>query len=182
MGGSMIKRLAVLLCVLALVGAACGGDDDNKSDNASTKDTTASTAASGGGDCKLDTPIKIVGLAETTGEGAQAVPYYANGWELGVEKVNADGGICGQQVDYERLPISPTDNAAAKNSFLSAVDKKADVILGMPNSATVVALGGDVARAGIPTIWFSSPPNAYLGADGSVGSEWGFLIRPRTTT
>lgn len=172
-----LKRFAVLLCVLALVGAACGGDDKPNVASGGSTTTTAGGASDG---CKLDQPIKIVGLAETTGEGAQAVPYYANGWELGVEKVNAEGGICGQQIDFERLPISPTDNAAAKNSFLSAVDKKADVILGMPNSATVVALAGDVVRAATPIIWFSSPPNAFLGADGSVGSEWGYLIRPRT--
>jgi branched-chain amino acid transport system substrate-binding protein len=177
----MMKRLALVLCALALVAGACGGDDD-KSSNASTDDTTAdSTAPAGGGDCKLDEPIKVVGLAETTGEGAQAVPYYANGWELGVQKVNDEGGICGQPVEFERVPISPTDNAQAKNQFLTAVDKKADVLLGMPNSATVVALAGDVLRAQIPMIWFSSPPNAFLGAEGSVGNKYGFLIRPRTT-
>jgi branched-chain amino acid transport system substrate-binding protein len=174
-----LKRFALLLCVVALVAAACGGDD--KSDNASTGDTTGSTAAPDSGGCKLDKPLKVVGLAETTGEGAQAVPYYANGWELGVQKVNDEGGICGQPVDFERVPISPTDNAAAKNQFLSAVDKKADVIMGMPNSATVVALAGDVLRAATPMIWFSSPPNAFLGATGSVGNKYGFLIRPRTT-
>lgn len=174
-----LKRFAVLLCAVALLAAACGSD--NKSDNAGTKDTTSTSAGGSSAACKLDAPIKIVGLAETSGEGAQAVPYYANGWELGVEQVNKDGGICGQQIDFERLPMSPTDNAAAKNSFLSAIDKKADVILGMPNSATVVALAGDVAKAQTPTIYFSSPPNAFLGAEGSVGNEWGFLIRPRTT-
>lgn len=175
-----MKRLALVLCALALLAAACGGDDDTSS-NASTNDTTADSTAASGGECKLDKPIKIVGLAETTGEGAQAVPYYANGWELGVEKVNDEGGICGQQVDFERIPISPTDNAQAKNQFLSAVDKKADVLLGMPNSATVVALAGDVLRAQTPMIWFSSPPNAFLGTEGSVGNKYGFLIRPRTT-
>ena len=176
-----LKRFALLLCVLALVAAACGGDDKSD-DSASTNDTTAdSTAPGDSGTCKLDAPLKIIGMAETTGEGAQAVPYYANGWELGVQKINDEGGICGQQVDFERVPVNPTDNAQAKNQFLGAVDKHPDVMMGFPNSATVVALAPEILRAATPFIYFSSPPNAFLGAEGSVGNKWGFLIRPRTT-
>jgi branched-chain amino acid transport system substrate-binding protein len=176
-----LKRFALLLCVLALVASACGGDDD-KSDDA-TKASTDSTAAANtdSGACKLDAPLKIVGFAETTGEGANAVPYYANGWELGVKKVNDEGGICGQPVDFERLPINPTDNAQAKNQFLGGVDKHPDFMMGFPNSATVVALAPEILRAATPFIYFSSPPNAFLGAEGSVGNKYGFLIRPRTT-
>jgi branched-chain amino acid transport system substrate-binding protein len=174
------KRFALLLCVLALVAAACGGDDT--SDNASTNTTADATAPSGdAGSCSLDAPLKVVGLAETTGEGAQAVPYYANGWELGVQKINDEGGICGQKVDFERMPVNPTDNAQAKNQFLGAVDKKPDVMMGFPNSATVVALAPEILRAATPFIYFSSPPNAFLDAKPTVGNQYGFLIRPRTT-
>jgi branched-chain amino acid transport system substrate-binding protein len=175
-----MKRLAVLLCAIALLAAACGGDN-NKSSNASTKGTSPDSTAASGSGCKLDKPLKVIGLAETTGEGAQAVPYYANGWELGVQKVNDEGGICGQKVDFERMPINPTDNAQAKNQFLGAVDKHPDFMMGFPNSATVVALAPDILRAATPFIYFSSPPNAFLGAPQSVGNKYGFLIRPRTT-
>jgi branched-chain amino acid transport system substrate-binding protein len=174
-----LKRFALLLCVLALVAAACGGDD--KSDDSTNASTDSTAAPSGGGTCKLDAPLKIIGMAETTGEGAQAVPYYANGWELGVQKINDEGGICGQQVDFERVPVNPTDNAQAKNQFLGAVDKHPDVMMGFPNSATVVALAPEILRAATPFIYFSSPPNAFLGAPQSVGNKYGFLVRPRTT-
>jgi branched-chain amino acid transport system substrate-binding protein len=168
------RRIAVLFLALALVAAACGDDDDDES----TATTTTEGASSE--ECTLDEPLKIVGLAETTGEGSQAVPYYANGWQLAVDEINEAGGICGQDVSFERIPISPLDNAAAKNQLLSAFDKKPAFLMGMPNSATVVALAPDVARSGIPFIYFSSPPNAYLGATASVGSDNAFLIRPRT--
>ena len=50
----MIKRLAVLLAVLALVAAACGGtsesDDETTTTAATTEDTTETTAGGGGGD------------------------------------------------------------------------------------------------------------------------------------
>jgi branched-chain amino acid transport system substrate-binding protein len=176
-----LKRFALLLCVVALVAAACGGDDKNDDATQSSTDSTAASSGTDSGTCKLDKPLKIVGFAETTGEGAQAVPYYANGWELGVQKVNDEGGICGQDVDFERLPINPTDNAQAKNQFLGGVDKHPDVMMGFPNSATVVALAPDILRAATPFIYFSSPPNAFLGAPQTVGNKYGFLIRPRTT-
>ena len=176
-----IRRFALVLCVLALLAAACGGDDDD--DNASSGGTSTTAPSGSTSECTTDKAVKVVGLAETTGEGAQAVPFFANGWELGVAAVNEAGGICGMPVDYERIAMSPTDNAQAKNSFLSALDKKADVLVGIVNSATVIALGADVARAQTPTIFFSSPPNAFMGftGQGGVGSDYAFLIRPRTT-
>lgn len=175
-----IRRFAVLFAVFALLATACGGDDDPDLEaSPSPAEETAGEETEGGEDCTLDEPVKIVGLAETTGEGAQAVPYYANGWEMGVEAVNEAGGICGQDVEFERLPVSPTDSAAAKNAFLQAVDADADMILGIPSTAPLVALGPDIVSAGIPTIGFASPPNVFLGAEGTVGGENLFLIRPR---
>jgi branched-chain amino acid transport system substrate-binding protein len=173
-----IRRLFLLLAVFALIAAGCGGDDDDEATDTGSEDTTEDTAE-GPGECTLEEPIKIVGLAETTGEGAQAVPYYANGWEMGVEAVNEAGGICGQDVEFQRLPISPTDTAAAKNSYLQAVDAGADMILGIPSSTPIVALGADIVTSGIPTIGFAAPGNVFKGAEGSVGGDNLFIIRPR---
>ena len=172
-----IRRFVLLLAVLALVAAGCGGDDDDDTD--ASDDTTEDTAD--GGECTLDEPIKIVGLAETTGEGAQAVPYYANRWEMGVEAVNDAGGICGQDVEFKRLPISPTDTAAAKNSYLQAVDEGADLILGIPSSTPAIALGADIVNSGIPTIAFAAPDTVFKGTEGSVGGDNLFVIRPRNS-
>ena len=58
--------------------------------------------------------MKIIGLAEKPPEGPNAVADYSNGWDLAIEEINAKGGICGQKVEFERLPMSPTDDAAAK--------------------------------------------------------------------
>jgi branched-chain amino acid transport system substrate-binding protein len=180
--GMKIRRFAVLFAVLALLGAACGGDDEPE-ETASGSEVEAGQEDEGteGGDCTLDEPVKVVGLAETTGEGPQAVPYYANGWEMGVAAVNEAGGICGQDVEFERLPVSPTDSAAAKNSFLQAVDAEADVVLGIPSSAPIVALGPDIVSAGIPTIGFAAAPNVFTDAEESVGGDNLFIIRPRNS-
>jgi len=176
----MKKRglVAAPVIALALIAAACG---DSKSSSSST-----TTAAGGGGStttaaagCKISTPVKIIGLAEKPPEGPNAIPDTANGWELGVADINAAGGICGQPLSFERLALSPTDTAAAKTSFLTAVDKKPTAIVGIPSSGPVVALAPEVAKAGIPTIYFSAAPSVFVGAPNSVGSEWGFIIRPR---
>lgn len=170
------KRTGVVLIALVMVAAACG----SSSKKASSTNTTAQGSSKAA--CTATAGIHIVGEAETTGEGAQAVPYYANGWQLAIDEVNAAGGICGKPIVYDRLPMSPTDNAQARTQLNAAYDKKADIILGIANSATVVALAPDIAKGGTPVIAFSSVAQAFVGAPNSVGSQWLYMIRPRNAT
>src|SRR5437868_14086983 len=101
------SRWVVAVVALGLVAAACG-------DNSTTSVTTTvarTTAAAGGGasstaaaaTCKIDRAVKLIGLAEKPPEGPNAIPDFANGWEMGVDEVNK-AGLCGQKFDYERLP------------------------------------------------------------------------------
>src|SRR3954469_23504987 len=146
-------RWIVALATFAIVAAACGDDSTT-----SATTTTAGTATTAGGvsgtaaaTCKIDRAVKLVGLAEKPPEGPNAIPDFANGWEMGVEDANK-AGLCGQKFDYERLPSSPTDTASAKTNFLSALDKKADVMVGLNNSAIVIALAADIKSGATPII------------------------------
>jgi ABC-type branched-subunit amino acid transport system substrate-binding protein len=90
--------------------------------------------------------------------------------------------VCGQQIDCERLPASPTDSNAAKINLLTVLDKKADILAGIPNSATVIALAADIKAGGTPIILSSSSVGTFVGAPNSIGSEWGFIVRPRNAS
>jgi branched-chain amino acid transport system substrate-binding protein len=179
------RKAAAAALALALLAAACG--DDGGSTATTTTTGTGTTAVGGAsttaaaGTCKLDRALKIVGLAEKPPEGPQAIPDTANGWELAVSDINAAGGVCGQKVEFERLAASPTDAAAAKSAYLTALDKKADITLGIPSSGIVAAIAPEVAKAATPHIFFAAPTTAFLGAKDSVASEWSFVIRPRTS-
>jgi branched-chain amino acid transport system substrate-binding protein len=119
-------------------------------------------------------------LVEKPPEGPNAIPDFANGFEMAVEEINAAGGVCGQKLDFERLAASPTDTAAAKSAYLTAIDKKADVTVGLPATSGVVAIAPEVLKAATPMIYLSTAASALVGAKDGVGSEWGFAIRPRS--
>jgi branched-chain amino acid transport system substrate-binding protein len=172
--------LVVALTTFAMIAASCGDDsDDSSTPSATTAAAGTGAAGTGAATCTISRPLKLVGMAEKPPEGPNAIPDYANGWELAVTQINDKGGVCGQKVDFERVTMSPTDAAAAKVSYLSALDKKADVTLGMNSSPIVLALAPQVAQAQTPNIYMSAAPQVFLGAANSVGSEWGFVIRPR---
>jgi len=130
------RWIVASLLALALVAAACG-DDSNSSATTTTAASGATAAGGATASCKTDRSMKLVGLAEKPPESANAIPDYANGWELAVTQINDKGGVCGQKIDFERIAMSPTDVASAKVAYLSALDKKADMTFGM-NSSTIV--------------------------------------------
>jgi branched-chain amino acid transport system substrate-binding protein len=175
-----VRFAAALVLSLSLVASACG-DDGESSEPAST--TAAGAAAGGGGaattaasNCKLDKAPKLVGLFEKKGESVNAIDDFADGSQMAVDEINAAGGVCGQKIEWERLPSSPTDTNQAKNQFLAALDKKANLILGPISSTPILAIAPEVKKAGVPILYMSVCPQCFTGQE--AGSEWSFLIRP----
>jgi branched-chain amino acid transport system substrate-binding protein len=176
------RLFLVALVALALVAAACGDDDDDTSSATTeapeTTEADGSTTTGGGeADCSLDSPVKIVALVEKPPEGPNAIPDFEEGLQMAVEEVGDE--VCGQPFEYERIPASPTDGNAALNAYLQALDAEPTIVMGLPSSTAVLAVAPEVKKAGIPMIYWSVAPQAFVG--GEAGSEWGFLIRPRNT-
>ena len=84
---------AASIAALALLAASCGDDggDETTSTTAApaatgktgTSGTGAATGSTGAASsCKLDKAPKIIGLAEKPPEGPNAIPDFANGWDL----------------------------------------------------------------------------------------------------
>ena len=103
-------RLLAFLTGVSLVAAACGDDDDTE---AADEDTTETTAEEGGASAapavgeaaptcqgESDGVLRIGGLLPQTGDLAFLGPPMEAGAALGVEDVNAAGGVLGQPAEF----------------------------------------------------------------------------------
>lgn len=125
------------------------------------------TAGAGG---KAPT-VKIILLAETTGESAQAVPYYANGAQMAADELGA-------KVEFSRIP-APLTPAAAETAFNQALDQDPDAIIGFPASSQTIAISETIKQSGVP--FFSLSSGEQLVKNGPNGGKSIFLIRPVDT-
>ena len=134
---------------------------------------SSSVVVSGGaGAAAKKTPaVKVILLAETKGESANAVPYYADGMGMAAEEL-------GSKVEYSRIaaPLTPD---AAQTALLQAIDQKPNAIVGFPASSQVIALQPTIEKSGIPTFPLSSGEQTV--ATGPSGAPNMFLIRPVDT-
>jgi branched-chain amino acid transport system substrate-binding protein len=134
---------------------------------AATAVAAPAQGGSGGGE-----PIKIVLLAETTGESSQAIPNYADGAELAEQDL--DGAV-----ELVRIPAPLMPSSETENAFLQAVDENPAGIVGFPASSQVSPLGPTIGESGLPFIALSSPEEAQKG--GPSGADNLFLVRPLNT-
>ena len=160
------KALAGVVVVASLAFTACGSDEaaDTGSDNSSSN-------SAGDGSCSLSEPVKIAELVEIKGESNVAVDDFHNGVQMAVDEINADGGICGQQIELNRIPTSALDPNLAVASILKAQEDEPDLIIGFPNSGIVSAIIGQIERAAIPTITMAGTPSGAGRLDEN-GSQW----------
>jgi branched-chain amino acid transport system substrate-binding protein len=145
----VLKRSAFALVAVALVSTAAG--------------SAAGAGGAGGGE-----PIKLVLLAETAGESAQAVPEFANGAELAVDDLKG-------KVEVQRIP-APLAASGAQNALLQGFDARPAGIIGFPASSQLVPLGQRIGQEGIPFISLSAAEEAQKG--GPSGADNLFLVRP----
>jgi branched-chain amino acid transport system substrate-binding protein len=163
------RKLAVALVALALVGAGCGGDDDDSAD-------AGSDSAAGDGELSLDDPVSVIMLAETTGESEAAVPFFDDGAKMAIDDLNADGGVGGRDVEYERIS-TPVEGAEAESAFLEGAEDDPTAMVGLPSSGQVLAAAQRVGEAQIPVLYEATAPQALVGSPDSVANDYGFVIR-----
>src|SRR6187200_375052 len=96
-------RIAVpLLASLALVASACGSDDDSgasATDAPAGTDAASGTAAASGDTCVDGDTVQLGFLNSTSGPMAISEQTVRDSLMLGVEEINADGGIMGKQIE-----------------------------------------------------------------------------------
>ncbi len=110
----MLKRLAVLFAVLALVAAACGGSDDSADTTTTVAggDTTETTAAGGGGDSGQEGGSTLAAV-QARGELICGV----SGSAVGFSETDANGNSTGFDADYCRAVAAAVFGDATKVTF-----------------------------------------------------------------
>jgi len=170
----MNKQLLVgMIAITALIAASCGDDDDS----AEPADTTAaapattpateaptsttapegsapSTTGGAGGDCTLDTPLKI-GFAADLGElGAFSDQPGSEAAQVMVDKINAAGGVGGLPVEYTVKDIQG-DPATTQRAAQELLDAGVNAMIGPPFASTGAPLL-DTVDGKVPVISMAS--------------------------
>jgi len=155
----LVTALALVVVLVILV-TSCGGS--------STTTTAGATDSTAGADTTVAAvsttapaptgPIVIGFSGPLTGNGASAGQDYINGVQLYVDKINAAGGINGQQVEI----MAEDDVMDPKNSTTVAqklVDAKVVAVLGPLTSGTAIPTLKIYGDAGIPQLTPASNPD-----------------------
>jgi branched-chain amino acid transport system substrate-binding protein len=156
------------VAALTLAVTACGDDDDSDSATDSGDNGGDSDSGGGGGELSLDEPITIAGAVEVAGESDAAVDSFDNGFQLAINQINEAGGIGGQEITYDRVPLSISDGSRATSQFLEAVDMEPSVIVGLPSNVQHGYLKTNIDRAQIPVVSISP-----MGEDSYFGNPQG---------
>ncbi len=180
----MARRSAGLLAVGVLVGTVLVGCGSSKTKTSAGATTPTTGAASGSGgtasgasatSCHLSRAPKIVAMEEVKGESTVAIDDYWDTQQMAVREINSKGGVCGQQINLQRVSASATDPAAATAALLRAEAMNPDILVGFPSSAIVNALTKELDHAGIPTLSQSADILTIRYYPGS--SQWVFPTR-----
>lgn len=155
----MRRTIPIVLLTVGFVAAACGGDDDSASPDTAAPDTAVPTTAADvpadtGGDCTLETPLKI-GFAADLGElGAFSDLPGSEAAQVQVDLINEAGGVGGQPVEYVVKDIQG-DPAATQRAGQELLDEGVNAIIGPPFGNTGLPLL-DTVDGAAPIIFMAS--------------------------
>ena len=155
----LVTALALVVALAAFVGS-CGSSTTTTTAPATGSTGATETTAAGAATTTpaATKPIVIGYSGPLTGNGASAGQDYLNGIQLYVDKINAAGGINGQQVQI----MSEDDQMDPKNSTTVAqklVDAKVVAVLGPVTSGTAIPTLKIYGDAGIPQLTPASNPD-----------------------
>lgn len=101
--------------------------------------------------------VVIADVAELSGAGAAAGAVWHDGVKMGVEEINAAGGILGEQIDLKEYD-SQTDPQNSRAMVQKAIDDDAFVLLGTVYSSSTVVNMLVAQQNGVPQITGSESP------------------------
>ena len=138
-------RLLAVSAAAALVLASCG-NDNKKSDSGSGGNDTPSTTAPAK---KGDGTLTLGALLPQTGDLAFLGPPEFAGVQAGVDEINANGGVLGQDVAYEKSDSGDGTPDIAGASVDKLLNAKADVIIGAAASSVSLSVIDKITSAGL---------------------------------
>ncbi|MBQ4347414.1 MAG: ABC transporter substrate-binding protein [Firmicutes bacterium] len=144
----MKKFLAVILAGALCLGAltACGGDSTSTTAAADGEESTTVAEEVESGD-----PIKIGVLAPLTGDVSVYGIAAKNGIVMGIDEINAAGGVLGRQIELVILD-EKGDISEAVNAYNSLMNQEVVAIIGDVTSKPCMAVAELAAEENMPMI------------------------------
>jgi branched-chain amino acid transport system substrate-binding protein len=143
-----MRRLGPLVVIAAVVIAACSGGS-TPSPGASSPPASPSAPASGSGSPAAPSgeAIKLGLIDMLSGANAQIGKDTQEGAQIGVDEVNASGGILGRPVELATMDEAP-NTAAAVNALRTFNSQGVTFTLGLTSSADALAMVPVAAQIG----------------------------------
>ena len=164
----MLKRLSVLLIVLALVAVACG-DDDSTTTTTAPDDTTPTTAGDVG-----QTGDGILAAVQARG----VLKCGVSGSATAFSELQPDGSVTGCDADYCRYIAAAVlgDSNAVEFTALTAAERFTAVQTGsvdvlIRNTTWTQSRDSDVGMDFAPTTYYDGQQVMARGADGFSGAS-----------
>ena len=171
---SNLLFLVLLLLVFSLV--ACSSEEAAPI----TEDAAAPAASEEVADTEpeADTePIRFGVIEPLTGPVADAGAYVVSGLNIGVDKINADGGVCGRPLEPIILDgqNDPQESANAAENLITR--ENVPIIMGAWGSSSTLAVMPVMERQGVPLVVETSSSGKITASD-TPGFEWVHRISP----
>lgn len=157
-------KLALGLAVFGLLAAACG--------NSSSSSTAAKASSGSNSTASSKGPIVIGGLEGTAAEGGV---NFIDGMQVGVDVINAQGGVDGRQLKLDTISTGGTPQGAVAAYEQAASDGAIGTFLGaaggiaIRNQAPITKVPAIIAD-GVQTDFSPARPYVYANSQGAAFS------------
>jgi ABC-type branched-subunit amino acid transport system substrate-binding protein len=159
------RKVIAMLLAASLVAAACGGDDDDDDAGGETGGDAVEVETDFG---VTDDAIRVGLLADLSGPFAALVADIVTAQQAYFDRVNADGGIAGRDVELEVVDTRydvPTHQQFFQQ--MAAEDDSGVVFIsqstGSPHTANIAQSLIDTDMIAIPLSWYSGWADPTLG-------------------
>lgn len=179
------RRLAVVFAAFAMFATACGGGDGETGEAADVEATEDSTTPAGGDTTAPDDAgtaaagevpdspddgvssdaITIGWMGDVTGPTASAQAINLSGIEAYFDKVNADGGVLGRDLELVVKDDEYGAEAAVANFQALVNDDRVLAINQVGGGHIIEAIIGDAERIGIPLVSVAQTTTSSLKSD-----------------
>ncbi|NPV74869.1 MAG: ABC transporter substrate-binding protein [Anaerolineae bacterium] len=174
-----MSLLSTLLLILGLLLSACGGGSATQAapteaqpaaDTKSESPTAAPTVAPA-------EPVKFGVVEPLTGPVADSGSYVINGMNIGIDKINAEGGVCGRPLEAIVMDGKNDPQESANAAELLITRDQVPIIMGAWGSSSTLAVMPVMERHGVPLVVETSS-SGKITLPETPGFAWTFRISP----
>ncbi|PKO04271.1 MAG: ABC transporter substrate-binding protein [Chloroflexi bacterium HGW-Chloroflexi-3] len=122
-------------------------------------------------------PIKFGVIQPLTGPVADAGAYVVSGLKIGVDKINAEGGVCGRQLEPIIMDGKNDPQESVNAAELLITRDGVPIIMGAWGSSSTLAVMPVMERNGVPLIVETSS-SGKITTPGTPGFDWTYRFSP----